>query len=254
MIMIANDTLTDPRCNVEACKRVGAASMVVVPLYQHGKTIGVLKVLSVRRSAFSDRDVQTLELMAGLIGGTLGHKLEVQRRIALEEQLRQMAQYDSLTGLPNRALFYDRLTQAIARSNSSNKLLAVMFMDLDKFKSVNDTYGHDAGDALLRTFADRVRKLIRESDTFARLGGDEFTLIAENLNDIHDAENIAAKINEAARREFDINGLKLQVGASIGIALSHGEKTEAADFLNLADKALYDVKRAGRNNFKVAQA
>ncbi len=253
-VTLFEDTANDPRVDAAACKKVSAASMVVVPLSRKNQVVGVLKVISNQAYAFNEHDVYTLQLLAGLLGGALGQQIEMHDQQQLEEKLRHMAQNDSLTGLPNRALFYDRLAHAIARSSRSDKLLALMYMDIDHFKAVNDTYGHAVGDALLQQFAERVRKVVRESDTFARLGGDEFTLITENLRNKQEAVHIATKIIESVRPEFVLEGQKIKVSTSIGVALSSGKGIQSDEFICQADEALYEVKKAGRDSFRFAHS
>jgi diguanylate cyclase (GGDEF)-like protein len=251
-LKISGDTSTDPRVNAEACKKVGAASMVCVPLFQHGIAVGVLKVLSTEVNAFTEPDIETLHLMAALLGGALGQQLEMERRKQLEDRLQHMAQHDALTKLPNRALFYDRLSQAIARTARSKVPFAVMYMDIDNFKTVNDTHGHAVGDALLCAFSGRVRGFTRASDTFARLGGDEFILVTENLSAEDDAIGIATKIVNGSQQSFDLNGVQIQISSSIGVAVASGPGIEADKLISRADAALYDAKKAGRNGYKVA--
>ncbi|HEU0117891.1 MAG TPA: diguanylate cyclase, partial [Alphaproteobacteria bacterium] len=250
-IIVCDDTSKDPRVNYEACKKVGANSMVVVPLMQHEGVVGVLKVVSSRTHAFDAEHIRTLQLMAGLLGATLGQQIEMDRRMKLEEELRHMAQYDGLTGMPNRTLFRDRLTQALINNARSGKTLGVMFMDIDHFKTINDKYGHADGDELLKQFAARIASALRKGDTLARLGGDEFTVIAENLNNPADAEHVARKILDAMKAPFELPNVTLPIGVSIGVAVTD-KKTVGFDYiLGRADDALYEVKRAGRNNYKL---
>jgi diguanylate cyclase (GGDEF)-like protein len=155
--------------------------------------------------------------------------------------------------LPNRALFNDRLAHAVTRNSRGGKLLALMYMDIDRFKHVNDTYGHGVGDALLKEFARRVRKVVRASDTVARLGGDEFTLIAENLRSRKEAEQIAMKIVQAVRPEFLLEGHTIQISTSIGIMLAFGQDMATDAFIRKADEALYEAKKAGRDTFRFAK-
>ncbi len=250
-VTLCEDTALDPRVDAAACKKVDAASMVVVPLSRKNQVVGVLKVLSNRTHAFNEHDVYTLQLLAGLLGGALGQQLEMHSQQQLEEKLRYMAQNDTLTGLPNRVLFNDRLLHAIARNSRSENFLALMYMDIDHFKAVNDTYGHAVGDALLQEFSRRVCAVVRKSDTFARLGGDEFTLIAENLRNREEAEHIAAKILEIVRLEWMHEGNKIHVSTSIGIALASGKDINADAFIRQADEALYEAKKTGRDGFRI---
>jgi diguanylate cyclase (GGDEF)-like protein/PAS domain S-box-containing protein len=165
-------------------------------------------------------------------------------------ELERAARHDSLTGLPNRRLFGDRLDQALARARRSGQLLALLCLDIDRFKSINDSLGHLAGDALLVAFAERLNGCVRESDTVARLGGDEFVILLEDLRRVEDAEVIAGKTIEAMRREFQAESRRFHATTSVGIAWTHGTSS-AQDLLRRADAALYEAKAAGRNQWRV---
>lgn len=176
---------------------------------------------------------------------------------ALDESrltMRSMALTDSLTGLANRALFMDRLGQTMARARRTNKLIAVMYLDLDHFKTINDTLGHQTGDAVLQWTARQLESSVRASDTVARLGGDEFTIILDNLSSREDAERIARAIlqfEDSNPSPLSHNVLK-QVSTSIGIAFYQGEEMSAEEFLNEADRALYQCKQEGRAGYRMA--
>ena len=172
---------------------------------------------------------------------------------AVEKQLTALARFDSLTGLPNRNQINERLEQASARSQRSGRLMAVMFLDVDKFKSINDTLGHHAGDEVLKEFASRLRHCIRQTDMAGRLAGDEFVIVLEGLNMQSEAQTVAAKIVQAMTTPFDIEGSPLMVTTSIGVAISSEHQASAEELLKKADEALYLAKKAGRNNFKVLQ-
>ncbi len=249
-MLYAEDTSTDPRVDAEACRKVGAASMVVTPLYRQGNTVGVLKIMSGKPHAFTPSHIQTLQLVAVVLGGALGQQLEVKSERQTAGIFRHMAHHDSLTGLPNRQLFYDRLSHAIALTARNKQPLALFYMDLDHFKSINDTHGHAMGDAVLKTFAQRVKPVVRTADTLARLGGDEFVLLAENIAGGADAEFIATKIIEAMQPAWIIKDVQLDMGVSIGVALM-GAPVDMNTLVKEADKALYEAKKAGRNRFCV---
>ncbi|MFZ5602575.1 MAG: diguanylate cyclase domain-containing protein [Pseudomonadota bacterium] len=400
-LLQSDDTASDPRVDAEACRLVGAGSMIVAPLIKDGDAAGVLKVLALQPHAFSADDAQTLQLMAGLMGSALAHQMafdtnqtllrersraiealqsemdlrnryenflraseartrriiegsldafvgmnhagiitewnpqaektfgwlrdevigkpmagilipsamrdahfgglirynqtgvpvmldrriqamaltrergeipvemtisaikiegqyqfhaflhDITERKKNEARLQQMAQHDQLTGLPNRNLFFDRLEQALARNVRNRDWLALMYLDIDHFKQVNDSLGHAAGDQLLQAFSARIFTTIRGSDTLARLGGDEFTLIAEGLNSPADAEGLAAKIVKLAASEFVLDEQVVKVGTSIGIALVNGRPIKPDAMVEQADQALYAVKKAGRNGYRV---
>jgi diguanylate cyclase (GGDEF)-like protein/PAS domain S-box-containing protein len=395
------DTENDPRVNIAACRKVNAGAMVVAPLFKSGEPVGVLKIMATEPSSFTDRDLQTLRLMAGLIGAAIGHQTdydtnrrllserteavaalerEITRRIEIEEAVREnelrtrmilessydafiamdangvisdwnqqaevtfgwtrqeaigailgelivperfrqshiegmkrfvatgvanvvgkrielpglrktgeefplevtiralphkdgyefcaflrditerrhaeerlthLAHNDALTEIPNRSLFNDRLTEAMRRSKRTGELLALMYLDIDRFKSINDCYGHATGDTLLIEFSRRLKASVRASDTVARLGGDEFTIIAESLSSETDAENIARKIINNVRKETKINDFELNVTTSIGITFYRGDNLDKDQLINNADRALYRAKHAGRNRMSL---
>ncbi|MBT3535430.1 MAG: EAL domain-containing protein [Rhodospirillaceae bacterium] len=157
----------------------------------------------------------------------------------------QMAHFDSLTGLPNRALLFDRLTHAINQSRRYDQELAVLFIDLDRFKFVNDTMGHEAGDTVLKTAASRIRDCLRDSDTVARLGGDEFIALVTNLDRAVSAANVANKIVESVSLPVMISGNAATVSPSIGIALFPDDAEDADELMRYADAAMYQAKQAG---------
>jgi len=167
-------------------------------------------------------------------------------------QLERAAQYDSLTGLPNRNLLGDRLEQALARARRNRQLISLFYLDLDRFKEINDELGHAAGDALLKAFAERLNACVRETDTVARLGGDEFVILLEDVREDGDARAIADKIIDAMRREFHVDSKALRATTSIGIAFTRGD-TNGEELMKQADVALYEAKRAGRNKYHVAR-
>lgn len=168
----------------------------------------------------------------------------------LEEQLTRQAFHDPLTGLPNRALYIDRLDQALARTRRHAKGVAVMFLDLDDFKTVNDSLGHTAGDRLIRDVAERVQHSLRPGDTAARLGGDEFALLMEDVDE-GQAAAIAGRLLAALEKPFDLGDRSLLVGVSIGIAISSDELRTAADMLRAADIAMYAAKDAGKGQYRL---
>lgn len=167
-------------------------------------------------------------------------------------QLERAAQHDSLTGLPNRNLLNDRLEQALARARRSRQLISLLYLDLDRFKEINDELGHAAGDALLKAFAERLNACVRETDTVARLGGDEFVILLEDVREDRDARAVADKIIDAMRRDFRLESKALRATTSIGVAFTRGEST-GEELMKQADAALYEAKRSGRNKYHVAR-
>ncbi len=180
----------------------------------------------------------------------MGTNLDVTERKRGEIRLEKLANYDTLTGCANRNLFSDRLRQAIARCARSKGRAALMYLDIDKFKGINDTLGHDAGDALLKAFAARLKAAVRATDTVGRLGGDEFAILLEEVKEEDAPARVAQKVLEAMRAPVDAVGKPVVVTTSIGIALFGGE-AEPEALAKRADVALYEAKAAGRNTYRV---
>jgi diguanylate cyclase len=166
---------------------------------------------------------------------------------ARNEQLRAAALYDALTGLPNRVLLDERLIQAMRRSERSGKPFAVMFVDLDRFKPVNDTYGHEVGDQLLRAVSERMQACVRGEDTVARSGGDEFIVVMAELARGLDAGIVGEKILKELARRFEVGSHRLDIGASIGISVYPDDARDVKTLLLHADAAMYHAKHAGRS-------
>jgi diguanylate cyclase (GGDEF)-like protein len=169
---------------------------------------------------------------------------------AANEQLRNIALYDSLTGLPNRLLFDDRIGQAMVRSGRSGKPCALMFVDLDRFKPVNDTFGHRVGDDLLKAVAGRLVNCVRKEDTVARAGGDEFIVVLSELTKREDAALIGGKILEQLSRPFSVERHELEISCSIGISVFPDDGKNLLELVNNADLAMYHAKKAGRNGYR----
>ncbi len=184
----------------------------------------------------------------GVITNFIAVKEDVTERRKTEETIHKMAYYDPLTGLPNRILFNDRLTLAIAHARRYKQMVAVMFLDLDRFKDVNDTLGHTVGDQLLKHVAERLKGSVREDDTVARLGGDEFTLLLPGVANVEDASKVAEKIIKTTRRPFKVDGHELYITTSIGVALYPDDGLNSEDLLRNADAAMYHAKEEGRDN------
>ncbi len=395
-VLNCNDTETDPRVDIDACRKVNARSMVVAPLFHAGTPVGALKIMGAAPHAFSERDVQTLQLMAGLIGAAIGHQAdfeanrrmlagrtealdalntEIEQRARVEasirdnewrtrmiiessydafvamnqrgvitdwnqqaeatfgwsrqqavgavlgdlvipersrlahnkgmerfletgegavlnkpielvglrrggeefpveltiralqyqdgyefcaflrditerknteQQLRELSQNDPLTGVPNRAIFNDRIAEAMKRNQRTHSRMALLYLDIDRFKLVNDNYGHKIGDGLLKEYVRRLRASIRATDTLARLGGDEFTIILEELKSPTDAEIVASKIIKNVCKTMQVEDIHLTVTTSIGIAY-YQDELDAEQLIHNADQAMYRAKKAGRN-------
>ena len=184
----------------------------------------------------------------------IAQMVDITDRKMFEQQLVHQAFHDRLTGLPNRGLFMDRLEHALARRPRAGEAIAVIFLDLDNFKVINDSLGHRAGDQLLLTMAARLQTCVREGDTVARLGGDEFTILLEHITDVSDAILVAQRIAEQSLTLYTIGEREVSVTASIGIALPSDEGESADDLLRNADIAMYEAKRRGKAQYAVFAA
>ena len=183
----------------------------------------------------------------------IGTNVDISDRKIQELSLVHRADHDALTGLPNRSLFQDRLEQTLRRSRRGSKLMAVLYIDADKFKRINDTLGHAVGDAVLKEFAHRLTLSVRATDTVARLGGDEFAVVLEDLATRDDGMRIAGGIVEAMRSEFVLEAARLSISASVGIAFHDGTaQSSPQELLKAADRALYQAKGAGRDGLRAA--
>ena len=186
--------------------------------------------------------------LTGVVHATV---VDISDRKRAEEQIEFHAYHDVLTHLPNRKLFTDRLRHALTHAKRAGKSVAVMFIDLDHFKTINDTLGHTAGDELLLEMAKRLRDCVREDDTVARLGGDEFTIILADLRHPEDALLIAQKILDAVQKPLSVSGMPVTTSASVGISLYPVDGTDAEALLRNADSAMYRAKEAGRNTYQL---
>lgn len=174
---------------------------------------------------------------------------DITQRKLVEQQLKQMALYDALTGLPNRTLFFDRMKQLLELARRNQYVLALLYLDLDRFKTVNDTLGHEAGDLVLNATGQRIRSCTRSSDTVARMGGDEFIGVCGRISAPRDAAFVAEKILEALSAPVDIGGNEYAIGASIGISIYPLDGDDVETLLNKADAAMYRVKETGKGGY-----
>jgi diguanylate cyclase (GGDEF)-like protein len=198
-----------------------------------------------RARASVEADQKALEALA-----TVGE--EAFSRLALTQEMGHLARHDALTSLPNRTLFLDRVEQAVIRVRRSGLVLAVIFLDLDGFKGVNDRFGHAEGDELLKTVADRLVGCVRAEDSVARLGGDEFAILVEGVDGVRELDVLCRRLLDALRREITIMGHEVVVGASLGVAVADPDD-DAAGLLRNADMAMYRAKALGKDRFFVYQ-
>lgn len=179
---------------------------------------------------------------------SLEHEIEERKRA--EARIELLATHDALTGLPNRRMQEERFAAAAARASRTGGAAAVLFVDLDRFKEVNDNLGHPAGDAVLRIFADRLRDVLRASDSVCRHGGDEFLLVIDDADDQARVANLAERVIHSLRAPAEVEGQQVQLGCSIGISLYPNDGENFEQLVSLADKALYQAKRQGRGKYR----
>lgn len=206
------------------------------PLKVQNKLLGSLVLVSTcEKTNYSEKDQELLQLVANQVATII-------ERNKMQARFRYMAQYDQLTGLPNRVLLHDRLKTALERARRQEKKLAVLFLDLDKFKQVNDNFGHLAGDHLLQAIAIRLRECIRESDTIARIGGDEFAILLEGAQTLEQADRISEKIRTSLNQPLNYEGKALSISVSIGIAFYPDHGADERQLINHADRSMYATK------------
>ena len=218
-------------------------SGVDVPIVGIGGTYGVLGAYTKSERSFSADNLSFLQSLANTLATAMDRK-------RAEDHLTHLAQFDALTGLPNRTLFLDRFEQTLKVGQRNQWRIGVLFVDLDRFKVVNDTLGHAAGDRLLVQVAHRLKECVRAGDTVGRLSGDEFAVVLANLSRTEDADIVAQKIVSALSTAFSLEGEQVTVSASIGISISPRDGVEAEGLLKKADAAMYLAKQSGRNAFR----
>lgn len=250
----AHDALRDPRTAEFAedyLLPLGITAMLDAAIWMRGKVVGVLCLEHVGHPRHWTHD--EVIFAADYAQQATQFLLEEKRRAA-EAEIRHMAHHDKLTGLPNRALFHERLGMAMAYAERHRRPFALLFIDLDGFKQVNDSLGHDAGDQLLVQVAARLSNCVRREDTVARLGGDEFTIILTEAKDEEACGRAAEKIITEISRPIPIQGKDCRIGASIGIARYPADGDDDDGLISAADTAMYAAKLAGKNTYRLAAA
>lgn len=236
------------RIQMTALRKANEEAVAINDLAQAMQQVATQRKFTTRVSAAGSKQIAQLgigfnKMLSELEEGELAKK-------EAEAKLHQQAVTDELTGLPNRRLFSDRLTQSIAIAHREQRILAVLYIDLDGFKLVNDSLGHTVGDLLLVQVAKRLKSRIRQADTLARLGGDEFTVILTTLRNAAEAELVATNLLEALAQQFVVEGYEIVIGASIGISVFPQDAADSVSLLQQADNAMYAAKHNGKNQVK----
>ncbi len=230
-----------------ACNRFGYESVALVPIRLADSLMGLIHVADPQEHMVPQWMVKILEQVGLQLGTAI-------RRVSAQEQLSHTATHDPLTDLPNRQLLAELFISERARARRSGKRIVLMYLDLDRFKDVNDTLGHSIGDSLLRAVAGRLRGVPRLADTVARMGGDEFVLTVAGIRGVRDAARVAERVMEAVRKPYELGGVTAHITTSLGIAFYPEDGEELDALLRAADTAMYRAKDQGRDGFQVYRA
>jgi diguanylate cyclase (GGDEF)-like protein/PAS domain S-box-containing protein len=239
-MMVANPTIASYR--TQALKR-NFNALAAFPIEVAGQVVGVFALYAGEVGFFDQDELRLLDELVGDIGYALGN-------IEKGHQLSYLASHDELSGLPNRALLQDRMRQTMAQADRSGKMVAILFIDLDRFKNINDSLGHNIGDVVLKAAAERLTGCVREVDTIARLGGDEFVVMLTDIERMEDVTAVAHKTLEAVSQPFTVGMYELFLTASIGISIYPKDGNHEDVLLKNADAAMYRAKESGKNRFE----
>lgn len=258
MVVIADAERPHPFSSDRYLATIRPGSAVCLPITRQGRMSGILYVEnSTTPNAFPPEHLLMLEAIASQAAISIENarlysdlKRENIERRTSEEQIRHMAHHDALTALPNRLLFRDRVEQSISQAHRNNEIVAILFFDIDHFKDINDSLGHQIGDHLLQQTGLRLQRCLREGDTVARLGGDEFIFCLPALHEIQEIIPVAERILSAVRKPFHLDRYRLNVTGSLGVSVYPGDGEDADSLMRTADAAMYHAKGSGRDNFK----
>jgi diguanylate cyclase (GGDEF)-like protein len=249
---VINDYMADPRGArfYESVRRDGVRAVAAFPLFNRGQTVGILLFCAAEKDAFTPAAVDLLQRIADNISFALDNFDRADEKLEAEERIEYLASHDSLTGLPNREMFNQLLHSAMVKAQRRNLQFAMLFIDLDRFKVINDSLGHEAGDALLIETAKRLRKPLRPSEIVARLGGDEFVVILEHSAARAEIEEIADRLLWEVSQPVQLSGHECHATASIGVAMFPDHGSDVHTLTKNADLAMYLAKEDGKNNFR----
>ncbi|MGE5514690.1 MAG: diguanylate cyclase domain-containing protein [Bacteroidota bacterium] len=233
-----DDSEVDPRVDRDACRKVGLRSMIVMPLRHNDATVGALKAMSAVPAKFTDGDMHLLGLLSEMVGAAMFHAAKYDT-----DELFRRATHDGLTGLANRSLFMDRLRTIVTQGQREQRPAAVLMIDMDGLKQVNDEHGHRAGDALIAEFASRIKNVARMSDTVARLGGDEFGILLVPVDLPEGASKAIRRLTREIEPAFEFEGRMFQLRASVGAAHYPEDGGGIDELIELADSRMYVEKK-----------
>ena len=247
---ISNDFVADERTASwhELARSQGVASGAAIPVLQANKVVAVLLFYSEHKRSFDHGVIELLQRMADNVAFALGNFAYQEERQRNQQRIQHLATHDALTELPNRVMFSEVLRMTIENANRYERRFAVLFIDLDRFKIINDTLGHEAGDQLLQTVSRRLQQCLRASDLIARIGGDEFVLLLQEVSSPEQIDAVANKLLNAAIQPVSVSGHECRVTASIGVAMYPAHGTDADTLMKNADIAMYQAKEEGKNN------
>ncbi|MGE4318343.1 MAG: sensor domain-containing diguanylate cyclase [Deferribacterales bacterium] len=240
-ILYSEDTYNDERVDKAACVKVNARSMAVVPLIHSNTCVGVLKVISSKQASFGDADICCLSLITDMLAASMFHAANY----AVDE-LFIRATKDSMTQLSNRSAFFDNLRKIFDKAVERSHKIGIVIIDMDGLKTINDTYGHRAGDAAITEFAGRLKDTSGLNDRVARLGGDEFGIIIESISERDEGESLINRLYDAMKTPLEFEDKVLRLNASMGLAIFPDDATHIQELIELADRAMYEVKRQNK--------
>jgi diguanylate cyclase (GGDEF)-like protein len=249
---ISNDYMNDDRVSAfrSMVSSDGARSGAAFPLLVHGQAVGVMIYMSTEKDTFTPEFAGLLQRLVDNVSFALENFDRADEKTKADERIEYLASHDGLTRLPNREMFNELLRHAIEVAARHQRQFALLFIDLDRFKVINDSLGHDAGDRLLVQVADRLRGCLRSSDVVARLGGDEFVVLLEEIKERGDVERVAADVLAALGQPMQLSGHECHTTASIGIAMYPSDGSDAQELTKNADMAMYLAKEDGKNGFR----